>query len=117
MTGEEPKLTTTTIGAYDQVQLRSAYKSVLMGVGMMCVMHIYFNFRKPSMTSTPSFLRAHARRLTAAAALVLLTGVLAACGGGSGGSAPTTPTPPTTTPTNPGTPTDPAVKPEMRCAP
>ena len=34
-----------------------------------------------------------------------------------GGSAPATPTPPTTTPTDPGTPTDPAVKPEMRCAP
>lgn len=47
MTGEEPKLTTTTIGAYDQTQLRSAYKSVLMGVGMMCVMHIYFKYTNP----------------------------------------------------------------------
>lgn len=47
MTGEEPKLTTTTIGAYDQAQLRSAYKSVLMGVGMMCVMHIYFKYTNP----------------------------------------------------------------------
>jgi hypothetical protein len=76
-----------------------------------------FNFRKPSMTSTPSFLRAPARRLAAAAAIALLTGVLAACGGGSGGSTPTPPTTTPTTPTDPGTPTDPTVKPEMRCAP
>lgn len=47
MSGEEPKLTTTTIGAYDQTQLRAAYKSVLMGVGMMAVMHIYFKYTNP----------------------------------------------------------------------
>lgn len=47
MSGEEPKLTTTTIGAYDQTQLRAAYKAVLMGVGMMAVMHIYFKYTNP----------------------------------------------------------------------
>lgn len=47
MSGEEPKLTTTTIGAYDLSQLRAAYKSVLMGVGMMAVMHIYFKYTNP----------------------------------------------------------------------
>lgn len=47
MSGEEPKLTTTTIAAYDQTQLKAAYKSVLMGVGMMAVMHLYFKYTNP----------------------------------------------------------------------
>lgn len=45
--GEEPKLVTTTVHAYDMSQLRSLYKSQLMGVGMMCVMHLYFKYTNP----------------------------------------------------------------------
>lgn len=44
---EEPKLVTTTIHAYDLQQLRSLYKSQLMGVGMMAVMHLYFKYTNP----------------------------------------------------------------------
>ena len=44
---EEPKLITTTIHAYDTQQLRSLFKSQLMGVGMMAVMHIYFKYTNP----------------------------------------------------------------------
>ena len=44
---EEPKLVTTTIYSYDSSQLASAYKSQLMGVGMMAVMHLYFKFTNP----------------------------------------------------------------------
>ena len=44
---EEPKLVTTTVHSYDLQQLRSTYKSQLMGVGMMAVMHLYFKFANP----------------------------------------------------------------------
>ncbi|KAG8526135.1 uncharacterized protein KY384_000128 [Bacidia gigantensis] len=44
---EEPKLVTTTVHSYDLQQLRSAFKSQLMGVGMMGVMHLYFKFTNP----------------------------------------------------------------------
>jgi hypothetical protein len=44
---EEGKLVTTTVHAYDLEQLRSAYKSQLMGVGMMAVMHLYFKYTNP----------------------------------------------------------------------
>ncbi len=44
---EEPKLITTTIHAYDLQQLRALWKSQLMGVGMMAVMHLYFKFTNP----------------------------------------------------------------------
>ena len=44
---EEPKLITTTIHAYDLGQLRGVLKSQLMGVGMMCVMHLYFKYTNP----------------------------------------------------------------------
>ncbi|KAL7276842.1 phosphate transporter (Pho88) [Rhizina undulata] len=47
MSDAEPKLVTTTISAYDNTQLKAAYKSVLMGVGMMGVMHIYFKYTNP----------------------------------------------------------------------
>lgn len=47
MSGEEPKLVTTTINEYDQSQLKQAVKGVLMGVGMMAVMHIYFKYTNP----------------------------------------------------------------------
>jgi hypothetical protein len=45
--GEEPKSVTTTIHAYDKQQLRALYKAQLMGVGMMCVMHLYFKYTNP----------------------------------------------------------------------
>ncbi|KAI9763042.1 MAG: hypothetical protein M4579_000106 [Chaenotheca gracillima] len=44
---EEGKLVTTTVHAYDQQQLRGMYKSQLMGIGMMAVMHIYFQYTNP----------------------------------------------------------------------
>lgn len=44
---EEPKLITTTIHSYDQQQLRAMFKSQLMGVGMMGVMHLYFKYTNP----------------------------------------------------------------------
>lgn len=44
---EEPKLVTTTIHSYDLQQLRGLYKSQLMGVGMMGVMHLYFQYTNP----------------------------------------------------------------------
>ncbi|KAL8792064.1 MAG: hypothetical protein Q9195_005319 [Heterodermia aff. obscurata] len=44
---EEPKLITTTIHSYDLQQLRGMLKSQLMGVGMMCVMHLYFKYTNP----------------------------------------------------------------------
>lgn len=45
--GEEPKLVTTTVHAYDLQQLRALFKSQLMGVGMMAVMHLYFKYTNP----------------------------------------------------------------------
>lgn len=44
---EEPKLVTTTNHAYDIAQMKSLYKAQLMGVGMMCVMHLYFKYTNP----------------------------------------------------------------------
>lgn len=58
MSGDEPKLVTTTVGEYDTSQLKSALKSVVMGVGMMGVMHIYFKYTNPLLiqsTCRPSF--------------------------------------------------------------
>jgi Phosphate transport (Pho88) len=45
--GEEPKLVTTTIQEYDNSQLKSLFKSQLMGIGMMGVMHLYFKYTNP----------------------------------------------------------------------
>lgn len=44
---EEPKLITTTVHAYDLQQLRAMFKSQLMGIGMMGVMHVYFKYTNP----------------------------------------------------------------------
>ncbi|KAH8714453.1 inorganic phosphate transporter Pho88 [Ilyonectria robusta] len=44
---EEGKLVTTTIHAYDQQQVRTAFRSQLMGVGMMAFMHIYLKYTNP----------------------------------------------------------------------
>ena len=44
---EEPKLITTTIHSYDLQQLKAMFKSQLMGVGMMAVMHLYFKYTNP----------------------------------------------------------------------
>lgn len=44
---EEPKLVTTTVHSYDMSQLRSMYKSQLMGVGMMAGMHLYMGYTQP----------------------------------------------------------------------
>lgn len=44
---DDGKLVTTTIHAYDLSQLRGAFKSQLMGIGMMGVMHLYFKFTNP----------------------------------------------------------------------
>ena len=44
---EEPKLITTTVHSYDLQQLRGLFKSQLMGVGMMAVMHLYFKYTNP----------------------------------------------------------------------
>lgn len=45
--GEEPKLVTTTVQEYDSSQLKSLFKSQLMGLGMMGVMHLYFKYTNP----------------------------------------------------------------------
>jgi len=47
LSGDQPKLVTTTISAYDRDQLKAAFKSVLMGVGMMGVMHFYMKYTNP----------------------------------------------------------------------
>ncbi|KAM0720906.1 hypothetical protein Q7P37_003191 [Cladosporium fusiforme] len=44
---EEPKVVTTTVHAYDQQQLRGLFKAQVMGVGMMGVMHLYFQYTNP----------------------------------------------------------------------
>lgn len=44
---EEPKAVTTTVHAYDLSQLRGLFKSQVMGVGMMAVMHLYFKYTNP----------------------------------------------------------------------
>lgn len=46
---EEPKAVTTTVYAYDLEQLRSLWKSQLMGIGMMAVMHLYLKYEQPLM--------------------------------------------------------------------
>lgn len=46
-TGEEPKLVTTTVQEYDTTQVKAAYKSQLMGVGMMAFMHLYLKYTNP----------------------------------------------------------------------
>jgi hypothetical protein len=48
----EEKLITTTVYAYDVLQLKSLYKAQLMGVGMMAVMHFYFKFSSPLMVQS-----------------------------------------------------------------
>jgi hypothetical protein len=45
--GEEPKLVTTTVHKYDVDQMKTLYKSQMMGVGMMAVMHLYFKYTNP----------------------------------------------------------------------
>ncbi|KAF2128657.1 inorganic phosphate transport PHO88 [Dothidotthia symphoricarpi CBS 119687] len=45
--GEEPKFVATTVKAYDVSKLRELFKAQMMGVGMMCVMHIYFKYTNP----------------------------------------------------------------------
>jgi len=47
MSGEGSKPITTTVSEYDNSQLKAAFKGVLMGVGMMAVMHIYFKYTNP----------------------------------------------------------------------
>lgn len=44
---EEPKLITTTVHSYDLQQLKGMYKSQLMGVGMMGIMHLYMKYTNP----------------------------------------------------------------------
>jgi len=44
---EEPKLVTTTVHKYDVEQMKALYKSQLMGLGMMAVMHLYFKYTNP----------------------------------------------------------------------
>ncbi|KAI0393235.1 inorganic phosphate transport PHO88 [Xylariaceae sp. FL0594] len=44
---EEPKLVTTTVQAYDTQQIKSSFRSQLMGVAMMCFMHLYMKYTNP----------------------------------------------------------------------
>lgn len=44
---EEPKPVTTTIHAYDTGKLKEAFRGQLMGIAMMCVMHLYFKYTNP----------------------------------------------------------------------
>jgi hypothetical protein len=60
MSGEEPKLITTTISEYDNSQLKAAFKGVLMGVGMMAVMHIYFKYTNPLLIQSTFLFPKHA---------------------------------------------------------
>lgn len=46
-TGEEAKPVTTTNMDYDKGQLRQLFRSQLMGVGMMGVMHLYMKYTNP----------------------------------------------------------------------
>ena len=45
--GEEPKLVTTTVYAYDKTQVHSLWKSQLMGIAMMAFMHLYLKYTNP----------------------------------------------------------------------
>lgn len=44
---EEPKLVTTTIHSYDMQQLNTATRGQLMGMAMMCFMHLYMKYTNP----------------------------------------------------------------------
>ena len=44
---EEPKLITTTVHKYDSDQVKAMFKAQLMGLGMMGVMHLYFQYTNP----------------------------------------------------------------------
>ncbi|OAX80041.1 hypothetical protein ACJ72_05632 [Emergomyces africanus] len=44
---EEPRPVITTVQDYDKQQLRTLLKGQLMGVAMMCVMHLYFKYTNP----------------------------------------------------------------------
>ncbi|KAF2456999.1 inorganic phosphate transporter-like protein pho88 [Lineolata rhizophorae] len=44
---EGPKNVTTTVMAYDSQQLRGMFKTQLMGVGMMAIMHLWFKYTNP----------------------------------------------------------------------
>jgi hypothetical protein len=44
---DEGKLVTTNVHSYDLSQLRSQWKSMAMGIGMMGVMHLYFKYTNP----------------------------------------------------------------------
>ncbi|KAL6720334.1 phosphate transporter (Pho88) [Lecanora helva] len=44
---EEGKLVTTTVQSYDLQQMRGMYKQLLIGVGMMGVMHLYMKYTNP----------------------------------------------------------------------
>ncbi|KAI0513134.1 inorganic phosphate transporter [Xylaria bambusicola] len=44
---EEGKLVTTTVHAYDTQQAKASFRSQLMGIGMMCFMHLYMKYTNP----------------------------------------------------------------------
>lgn len=44
---EEGKLVTTTIHAYDNQQIRTAFRGQAMGMAMMAFMHIYMKYTNP----------------------------------------------------------------------
>ncbi|KAI5928197.1 inorganic phosphate transporter [Camillea tinctor] len=44
---EEGKLVTTTVHAYDSQQIKNSFRSQLMGIGMMGVMHLYMKYTNP----------------------------------------------------------------------
>ncbi|KAN0068990.1 phosphate transporter [Elaphomyces granulatus] len=45
--GEEPRPVTTTVMDYDKQQLRSMFRSQMIAIGMMAVMHLYFKYTNP----------------------------------------------------------------------
>ena len=46
---EEGKLVTTTVHAYDKGQLKTLFRSQMMGVAMMAFMHLYLKYTNPLM--------------------------------------------------------------------
>ncbi|KAI0147130.1 inorganic phosphate transporter [Xylariaceae sp. FL1272] len=44
---EEGKLVTTTVHAYDLQQIKSAFRGQMMGIAMMCFMHLYMKYTNP----------------------------------------------------------------------
>jgi Phosphate transport (Pho88) len=77
MSGEEPKRKTTTISEYDRTQLKAAFKSVLMGVGMMAVMHLYFKYTNPLLIQSLSTGSVHVKnRLTSMSGILPLKGAI-----------------------------------------